>query len=186
MLAEPLKISQSPQKSDAIIVFAGGVGESGQAGQGYEERVQAAVDLYKKGYADHILFSSGYTYMFKEPLVMKALAVSLGVPGEAIFLEDKAGSTLDNVRFSSQIAAEHGWGKIILVSSPYNMRRASLVFNKNEKEMKVTYVPIANSRFYSHYIFNSGNGWRCINMDQIKGILHEYIGIAYYWLKGHI
>ena len=46
--------------------------------------LQQAVELYKKGYAQHLIFSSGYMYAFKEPLVMKALAVSLGVPEEAI------------------------------------------------------------------------------------------------------
>ncbi len=34
-VASPLKISQIPQKADCIVVFAGGVGESGKAEQGY-------------------------------------------------------------------------------------------------------------------------------------------------------
>jgi len=57
-----------------------------------------AVKLYKSGLADKILFSSGYTYSFKEALVMKALAVSLSVPGEAILLEDRAKNTYENVK----------------------------------------------------------------------------------------
>lgn len=186
LIAEPLKISQPPQKADAIVVFAGGVGESGQVGQGYEERVQEAVDLYRKGYASHILFSSGYTYLFREPLVMKALAISLGVPENSIILEDMAKNTLENVKLTRHILIDHGWRKILLVSSPYHMKRASLVFRKAANDIKVTYVPILNSRFYAHSSMNRGGSWKQINIKQIKGILHEYIGIIYYWLKGYI
>ncbi len=42
-----------PVRSDAVVVFAGGVGESGRAGGGYQERVKQAVDLYRAGMADY-------------------------------------------------------------------------------------------------------------------------------------
>src|SRR3989338_636547 len=181
-LAEPLKITDTPHKADAIVVFAGGVGESGQAGQGYLERVERAVELYKSGFAKNIIFSSGYMYVFKEPLVMKALAVSLGVPAEAIILEDRAGDTYENVKFSEKILKDKGWNEILLVSSPYHMRRVSLVFKKIGKETKVLYVPISRSSFYSHKTRN----WRQIDFKQIEGIFREYSAIIYYWWKGYI
>ena len=59
-LAEPLRIAHAPQKADAIVVFGGGVGESGKAGQGYEERVDSAVKFYNQGYARPIKFFSCY------------------------------------------------------------------------------------------------------------------------------
>ncbi len=185
-LAEPLKINNPPKKDDAIVVFAGGVGESGRAGQGYEERVQYAVDLYKKGYAKNIIFSSGFSYVFKEPLLMKVLAISLGMPQEAIILEDKATNTFENVKLSRNIIEKNGWKEILLVSSPYHMRRVSLVFNKIAKNIKVTYVPIPNSLFYSHpdKDMYGRRIWKRISLQQIKGVIHEYLGILYYWLKG--
>ncbi len=186
-IASPLKIVQPPQKADAIVVFAGGVGESGRPGQGYEERVQHATELYNRGYAKHIIFSSGYLYAFKEPLMMKALAVSLGVPEAAIILEDKAANTFENVKFSKEILDKSKWNKVILVSSPYHMRRASLVFNKIAPDITVFYSPIPASLFYSHGIETKGKKtWKQTNMRQIEGILHEYLGIAYYLLKGYI
>ncbi len=36
LLAEPLRIAEAPRAADAIVVFAGGVGESGQAGGGLQ------------------------------------------------------------------------------------------------------------------------------------------------------
>lgn len=187
-IAHPLKILQPVKKADCIVVFAGGVGESGKAGQGYEERVNYTVELYKKGYAKNIIFSSGYMFIFKEPLVMKALAVSLGVSEEAIILEDKAKNTYENVKFSKEILDKNNWDEILLVSSPYHMRRASLVFNKIAKNIKVTYTPIPNSLFYSHpdRDMYGRRIWKRINLRQIRGIFHEYLGILYYWWRGWI
>jgi uncharacterized SAM-binding protein YcdF (DUF218 family) len=187
-LAAPLRISQLPEKADAILVFAGGVGESGAAGQGYEERVQYAAELYKKGYAEHIVFSSGFTYVFKEPYLMKTLAMSLGIPEKAIILEERASNTYENVKCTESILRKEQWNKVLLVSSPYHMRRASLVFNKIANQVKVNYAPVSNSLFYSHPDRDSYGRkiWKRISLEQIKGILHEYLGILYYWWKGYI
>ena len=187
-MAAPLKIIQAPQKSDCIVVFAGGVGESGKPGQGYEERVQYAVELYKKGYAKNILFSSGYTYVFEEPLVMKALAVSLGVLEDAIILDDRAKNTYENVKFTKDILEKHGWGNILLISSPYHMLRSQLVFNKIARAIKAIYTPMPNSLFYAHQGKDADGKriWKRINLRQINGILHEYLGIIYYWWRGWV
>ncbi len=188
LAAEPLKVSDMPEKSDAIVVLAGGVGESGKAGQGYEERVQYAVELYKKGYADKLIFSSGYMYVFKEPLVMKALAVSLGVPDGDIILEDKAVGTRDNVLLTKNILEKKGWDKILLVSSPYHMRRVSMVFNKIAKTIRVCYLPVIQNKFYEHTVMDASGRiiWKRINLKQIRGIIHEYLAILYYRFKGYV
>lgn len=185
-MAAPLKISDTIQKADAIVVFAGGVGESGKSGQGYEERVKYATELYQNGYADHLIFSSGYMYLFKEPLIMKALAISLGVPDEAIILEDRARSTLENVKFTAEILRKHKWDKILLVSSPYHMKRAALVFKKNAPDITVVCTPIDNSHFYFHPSGTCNTFGRQANLAQVEGIMHEYLGIVYYWFKGYI
>lgn len=187
-LADPLKITQTPEKADAIVVFSGGAGESGKAGEGYEERVEYAVKLYKQGYAKNIIFSSGYMHIYREPLIMKALAVSLGVPEDAILLEDKAANTYQNVKFSKEILDEKRWTKILLISSPYHMRRAFLVFNTLAKNIKVVYTPIPKSIFYFHEINDEAGrrNWQRVNLQQMKGILHEYLGIIYYWYKRYL
>jgi len=182
--AGPLNISQKPVKADCIAVFGGGVGESGKAGQGYEERVKYAVELYKKGYAPHIIFSTGYTYVFKETMIMRALAISLGVPDNAIVLEDKSSNTYENVKFTKDILDAQGWGKVLLVSSPYHMLRTALVFKKIAKDKMVTYTPLPESSFYSHGAFNIFE--RQVTIRQIRGILHEYLGIIYYWWNRRI
>lgn len=182
--AKPMIISQAPERADCIAVFAGGVGESGKAGQGYEERVGYAVDLYKRGFADRLIFSSGYKYLFEEKLLMKALATALGVPEKDIILEDKSSNTYENVQFTTEIMTKNGWRSVLLVSSPYNMMRASMVFKKISKGVKVICTPIPRSSYYAHEdipIFR-----RQINPRQVSGIFHELLGIVYYWWKGYI
>jgi uncharacterized SAM-binding protein YcdF (DUF218 family) len=176
--AEPLRVVQSPVPADAIVVFAGGVGESGKAGGGYQERVKRAVDLYKQGFAMHVVFSSGYVFAFREAEVMRALAVANGVPPAAITLEQRAANTYDNVVYSTAILEANGWRRILLVSSPYHMRRALLTWRHVAPQMSVVATPVEQSQFYAHE-----NG---ATLEQMRGLLQEYAAIVAYWTQGKI
>jgi uncharacterized SAM-binding protein YcdF (DUF218 family) len=167
-----------PAAADAIVVFAGGVGESGKAGGGAQERIAQAVDLYKGGYAPVMILSSGYVYSFKEAEVMRALAIDQGVPASAIVLERRAANTYQNVTFVDEILREHGWRRVLLVSSPYHMRRALLVWHKQAPEVTVLPSPVAQSQFYEHT--------RGATLEQLRGILQEYVAILAYWRRGWI
>lgn len=177
-LAEPLRVVDQPRPADAIVVFAGGVGESGKAGGGYQERVKQAVDLYLAGHASWVIFSSGYTFVFREAEVMRELAVAHGVPASAIVLETKAANTYENVAFVHEILAKQGGQQILLVSSPYHMRRALLTWRKVAPEITVISTPVPKSQFYQR-------GWGA-SLEQIRGILHEYVAIVAYWWWGRI
>ena len=177
-VAEPLKISEAPRKADAILVFGGGVGETGGPGRSTIERARYAAELYLKGYSGKIIFSSGYTYIHNDAENMRLMAVSMGVDEKDIILEQKASSIYENVLFSKEILKKNNWDLILLVSSPYNMRRANLVFNKWGKGIDVFYAPVEKSQFYDK---NFG-----VKVEQIRAIAHEYIGIIYYYFKGYI
>jgi uncharacterized SAM-binding protein YcdF (DUF218 family)/glycosyltransferase involved in cell wall biosynthesis len=177
-LAEPLKIDQPPQAVDAVVVFAGGVGESGRAGGGFQERVREAVDLYHAGYARHLIFSSGFVSAFKEAEVMRAVALDNGVPSEALLLEEEAVNTYENVVRTAAILERNGWQRILLVSSPYHMRRALLTWKRNAPGVTVIASPPPESQFYAHT--------RGATLEQIRGILQEYVAILDYWRKGWI
>ncbi len=150
--------------------------------------MQTAVELYKAGYANNLLFSSGYQYIFKEALIMKSLAVSFGVPEHTIILEKSAKNTFENVEYTKNILDSRKWNKILLVSSPYHMKRAYLVFKKIAPNIDVRCTPITKSLFYSlEKTDRRGKRiWRQIKVRQIKGILHEYLGILYYSWRGWI
>jgi uncharacterized SAM-binding protein YcdF (DUF218 family)/glycosyltransferase involved in cell wall biosynthesis len=177
-IAAPLKIVNEPQKADTIVVFGGGVGETGGPGKSTIERARHAVKLYKQGYAEKIVFSSGYIFHYNDAENMKLFALSMGVPSKNIILEQKADSTYENAVFTKEIIDGYNWDSILLVSSPYNMRRASLVFKKLDKDLRIICAPVMESQFYYR--------WKKVRLEQIKAIGHEYLGVLYYWWKGWI
>lgn len=177
-VASPLLVTAPPQPAEAIVVFAGGVGESGKAGGGFQERVMQAVALYRAGYAPKLIFSSGYVFTLREAEVMKAVAVDNGIPADAILLEEAAKNTYDNVRLTKQMLDRNGWNRILLVSSPYHMRRATMTWSKLAPDVAVVPTPVPQSQFYTHE--------RGASLEQIRGILHEYAALASYWWKGWV
>jgi uncharacterized SAM-binding protein YcdF (DUF218 family) len=109
---------------------------------------------------------------------MRALAVSLGVPGSSIILEENAGNTYENVIFSRDILNKKGWKDAILISSPYHMLRVSLVCKKAAPDIHFFYAPISSSIFYGDE--------KAVQIKHILAIFHEYLGIVYYYVKGYI
>jgi uncharacterized SAM-binding protein YcdF (DUF218 family)/glycosyltransferase involved in cell wall biosynthesis len=174
--AAPLTLNAPPRSADAIVVLAGGVGESGRAGGGAQERLKQAIDLYRAGYAPYLVLSSGFVYSFHEAQVMRTLAIDQGVPAAAIALDERATNTYENVRYVDEILRDHRWRRILLVSSPYHMRRATMVWQKQAPDIEVTPVPVPQSQFYDH-----GRG---ATFDQARGILQEYLAIFAYWRRG--
>ncbi len=65
-----------------------------------------------------------------------------------------------------RILREKQWRRILLVSSPYHMRRAQLVWQKVAPEIVVTPTPPQNTQFYEHTVGAS--------LEQVGGILQEY------------
>ncbi|NQU95503.1 MAG: YdcF family protein [Candidatus Omnitrophica bacterium] len=178
LLAAPLEIFDSPQKADAIVVLGGGVGETGSPGKSTIERAMFSAELYKKGLAEYMIYSSGYTWKYNDAESMMQLAVSMGVPKKNIILEKKGDFTYTNIEYTTEILRKKNLHKILLVSSSYNMRRASLVYEHIAKDINVTYVPVPNPQFYQRE--------KKVRLEQIKAIVHEYLGIIYYYLKGYI
>jgi uncharacterized SAM-binding protein YcdF (DUF218 family)/glycosyltransferase involved in cell wall biosynthesis len=174
--ARPLFLDAPPSQADAIVVFAGGVGESGKAGGGAQERLARAVELYRAKYAPVLILSSGYVYSFHEADVMRAMAIDQGVPDSAIMLEQRATNTLQNVKFVDDILRDRHWTRILLVSSPYHMRRAVMVWRKQAPEVQVVPTPVEQSQFYDHA--------RGANLEQVRGIFQEYMAIFGYWRRG--
>jgi len=177
-VASPLTMVEAPSKSDAIVVFAGGVGESGKAGVGVQERLTQAIGLYQTGMAPRMVFSSGFVFTMREAQLMRAVAIDSGIPPDAIVLEEQAANTYENVEFTRRILNEHKWTRVLLVSSPYHMRRAMLTWKKVAPEITVVPTPVPESQFYTHE--------RGASLEQIRGIVHEYAALVAYWWRGWI
>jgi uncharacterized SAM-binding protein YcdF (DUF218 family) len=115
---------QSPlQKSDAIVAISGG---------DTVERMKEAVRLYEAGWAPKIIFS-GAALDPSSPSNAKVMAVEAearGVPKTAIILDETSVNTEANATDVAKIILNNKFTKIILVTSPYHQRRASILFRR--------------------------------------------------------
>jgi len=178
VLAQPLRTAESPQLADAIVVLAGGVGESGEASDAYQEKVQYGVELYRQGYADTLVFSSGAHYVFKEAQVMRALAINLGVPQDRIVLDEIGGGSYASLRNIKQMAGARGWRSLLIVTSRYNTTRTALVAQANLSGINEVVVSPPQSMFF-------GEGHEVLGRH-LHAIVHEYVAIVYYKIMRYV
>lgn len=120
--------------ADVIVVLAGEE----------EERVAYGVKLFKEGWArkDRIIMTGGpvvgkHTYAG----LMKEQAEELGVPGKYILLADKSKSTEEDAKYTGDILKKNGYTSIILVTSPYHSRRASIIFKEMLPGVRIINAP---------------------------------------------
>lgn len=126
------------ESADAIIVLGGGVSlarppriyaEVNAAG----DRVLHAARLYKAGKAKWIIVSGGRAISSEEGTqthasAMLALLKELGVPEEVVLMEDGSRNTRENARRTKRLLDDHGFEKILLVTSALHMPRALAEF----------------------------------------------------------
>ena len=100
------------------------------------------------------------------------------MPASNIVLEERAANTYQNVVFVADILRDHRWTSILLVSSPYHMRRAVMVLRKVAPNVAVVPAPPSQSQFYDHT--------RGATLEQLRGIAQEYVAIFAYWRRGWV
>ena len=155
------------QKSDAIILLEG---------DGLN-RYSKAVELYKQGFADRIVFSgdiTNYPYGSIPLLDIYPLIIELGVPSEAIIHENKSLNTREQAIEIIKLAKNSGWTKLILVASHYHQYRAYLTFLKEEIDTKSNIViynaPAKDLKWFEE----SGWGQRFDLLDQEFERIEQY------------
>lgn len=158
----------SPELSDLIIAF----------GSKTNYRAEKAVELFHKGVAPKLLFSgkgSSFTDVVDETEADRYtnFAIRLGVPKEAIIIENEAITLPDNVRRSLNLLDElrFYYKKVILINSPYSQRRAWGYFMKYCPEGITAY------RINCKTKDNLQEDTWFKNEEGIKYVLGEYIKI---------
>lgn len=110
-------------------------------------------ELYLQGYAPVLVFSGGLGRLTKdmwtetEADLFARIAKDMGVPAEAILVENRSTNTGENILFSQQLLQAHGLNPdtFIVVQKPYMERRSYATFKKHwpSKELMVTSPQIA-------------------------------------------
>lgn len=130
-------VPQDPEcPADAIVVLGGGVLPDGTLPLVARTRVERAVELFRGGIAPRMVLSGRCGLMDPEPPVteaaaMAAYAMQLGVPQEALLLEEGSKDTLGNAYFTrAHFLEPNGWTSVRVVTSDFHLSRAAWVFRK--------------------------------------------------------
>ena len=114
--------SGSCRAADAIVVVSGGDTIA---------RTDEAIQLYQAGWAKYIVFSGAAADKDgpSNAKVMREHALSRGVPANATIIEDQSETTKQNAEQVKERLEQADITDIILVTSGYHLRRASLEFS---------------------------------------------------------
>jgi SanA protein len=110
------------------IIFGAGLWRDGTATPVLHDRVETAADLYFARKVERLLMSGDNRFVdYNEPAVMRTLALSLGVPEEAIVLDYAGRRTYDTCYRAKAI---FGVTEAILVTQAFHLPRTIYLCNR--------------------------------------------------------
>lgn len=123
--------------ADAVVVLGGGITPAPpdwpypNLGQG-ADRVWHAARIYHAGKAPHVIISGGRLPWLgertSEAVAMRQFLSDLGVPANAVLLEDQSRSTYENALHTAPLLQQHEIKQVLLVSSALHLPRALATF----------------------------------------------------------
>ena len=120
---KPEELDVVPERSVAL-VFGAGYWEDGVLSDILRDRLDAAIELYRIGKVEKLLFSGDNRVIeYNEPGKMREYAISQGAPDEAIVLDFAGRRTYDTCYRARDIFQVQ---EVILVTQRYHLSRALL------------------------------------------------------------
>jgi uncharacterized SAM-binding protein YcdF (DUF218 family) len=190
-LLHPETVSWGQQSSTSpkwIVVLGGGhvsdprLPANSQINAAALASVVEGVRLYKAIPGSKLLLSGGRVFdPVPEAEVMAQIAGLLGVKPQDIILEADSRDTADEAEIIAKII---GKGKFILVTSAVHMPRSMALFRKRGLQP----IP-APADFLAREPqgFDPGRFFpRATSLWQMETAVHEYLGLAWAWLRGAI
>jgi uncharacterized SAM-binding protein YcdF (DUF218 family) len=115
-------------KADAAIVL-GAAAWGDEPSPVFRERINHAIELYKKGDIHTIIFTGGIgdNNHLAEAIVGKRYAMANGVREADILIETESRSTYDNIKNALAVAISQKLSKFLIVSDPFHLKRAVLM-----------------------------------------------------------
>jgi uncharacterized SAM-binding protein YcdF (DUF218 family) len=178
---------------DAVVVLGAGVAGRGSLRPSNQlsgpsmQRTVCGADLFAGGRAPRLVLSGGDATIFgegpKEAEEMRRLAIHLGVPEEAILLDDRSRTTYENAAGVKRVL---GGGSVLLVTSATHMPRAVGLFRK--QGLEVTPAPCIYRLQEWPGIWANFDLFDFVpNLNALDGstnTLTEIVGIITYWATG--
>ncbi|MDK2899217.1 MAG: hypothetical protein PWQ10_404 [Patescibacteria group bacterium] len=157
------------QTVDAVVAISGGDTKA---------RTNEAIALYKNGWTNILIFSGAAQDKSgpSNAAAMKTIAINAGVPASAILIDEYSETTRQNAENSQVIFTDNNIKSIILVTSGYHQRRASLEFNKYANNVKVLNHPSKNDKDWSTLWWMTPYGWYLAGSEISKVGLFYFVG----------
>jgi uncharacterized SAM-binding protein YcdF (DUF218 family) len=169
----PPKPSQAKgcSKVDAIMAISGGDTAA---------RAREAIALYQEGWSDKIIFSGAAQDKTgpSNAVAMRRQAVSDGVPESAVLTEGNSATTRQNAEQAQALFKENNIHTVILVTSAYHQRRASLEFNKRTGgTVEILNHPVPQDNQWSRLWWLTPGGW-WLAVSEFFKIIGFYMGVS--------
>jgi uncharacterized SAM-binding protein YcdF (DUF218 family) len=178
VLAMPLnRVPSCPTEADVMVVLSGGHDRDGSLNDAALERTIAAVRLYRRGLAPRILFTGGPCCGRSTSVFMAQLAMAVGVPSSAILLDEQSLRTRDNAIHSAALLRGRGIRTALLVTGPLHLPRAKLAF----EALGISVYPVRASE---RDLMRRSSAVERLSL--VQDSVHEYIGLAFYRMRGWI
>lgn len=150
------------------------------------DRLFEVADLFRAGNAPTILISGGnlpwHNIVAPEAHWIASFLGELGVPAEAITIEDKSRNTRENAVFTAAILRDKGWHSVLLVTSADHMPRAIAAFRKVGIEAIAAPADVqARTPVYEDVLDVLPDADALV---ETSGVLKEMFGFVYYRLRG--
>lgn len=164
---DTIGISDSCHKVDAIVAVSGGDTNA---------RTDEAIRLYQNGWAKLLIFSGAAQDKSgpSNASAMQSRAIAAGVPESLIRLDEYSETTRQNAENSQTIFSNLGVKSIILVTSGYHQKRASLEFNSRAEGVKTLNHPVSSDRDWSMWWWTSPRGWTLATGELFKIIVFHF------------
>lgn len=162
--------SEGCEPADIIVAISGGDTTA---------RTLEAIRLYEAGWAPKLIFS-GAAEDKDSPsnaAVMRDIALRQGVPGEAILIDELGRTTKENALETAGLLRSNPVSSLILVTSGYHQRRASLEFEQKFKEVDIRSHPVSQDRQWSAWWWMTPGGWY-LAMGELVRIVLFYLGVT--------
>ena len=113
------------KQADAAVVLGAAVW-SQNVSPVFRERINHAVDLYRKGKVRKLIFTGGQGNSNEptEAAAASSYAQANGIPIQDILVEQKSHTTFENIVNAKQLADANSLKTVLVVSDPMHMKRA--------------------------------------------------------------
>jgi uncharacterized SAM-binding protein YcdF (DUF218 family) len=177
-----------------VAIVLGGVMESraiwmddGRDLSGAAERITRTFELLREGRARQVLISGGDANPgpagTSEAEELAALLRAWGVEPDRIVVETSSRNTRENAMESARVVAEHGWRRLLLVTSAAHMPRALGCFHR--VGLRPDALPVDYRGGAPGAVDPSGWWPRSANLELSTQALRELAGRLVYRVRGY-